>query len=512
MSSPIQSLSDEQPLRNRSTEVCVIGSGCGGATAARVLAEAGREVLLLEEGGDFRGERINQRDAEMYDQLYMDRGGRTTSDLSISVMQGRALGGGTVINNCDVVPIPRGVFALWRRRFGLNDLTEDRMAPFERQAMEDLRASPIPEAEVNLANRLLRQGAEKLGWRGEIMAHNRVGCVGLGTCMLGCPADAKRNMRLEAVPKATAHGAQVLTRARVTRIDGAQSEIKSLLVRALDSKGRREVGELSVRARYVIVAAGAIGSPLLLLRSGIGNDHVGRHLTLQPQLPVTALFDEPPRAFEGIPQSYALTEFYDEDHPDHGHWGFRVEPVMGTPGIVASLLPFNGHAGKRMMTLYDHSAGALVLVPDAPGGGRVHATRSHRPRIEYELAESTARRLREGARAAAQAYLAAGAREVVVPAQPPVRVTGVQDLALIDNIPLSPARAPLISAHQQGTARMAPSGALGAVDPEGRVFGTKGLYIFDSSVFPTGASSHTMVSIIAMSHFLSRQLLTKSRS
>ena len=501
----ILDLSQRAPPKTQTVDVCVIGSGCGGATTARVLAEAGREVLVLEEGADLTGTQLTQREVEMYDQLYMDRGGRTTEDKGVAVLQGRALGGGGVINASDVVPAPTGVIEHWRTRHGLRDLTEAALAPHRAAALRDLHASPIAEAQVNTGNRAVRRGTTALGWRGEVMMHNRVGCAGLGTCLIGCPINAKRNPRFVAVPAAEAAGARFYTRARAVRLSDAGLPLKTITARRLDPKGYHEGEAFTVKARVVVVAANAIASAQLLLRSDVGNDHVGRNLKLQPQIAVAGLFDEPLRAFEGIPQSYAMTEFETVD-ADHGLGGFRVEGIMGTPGIVASLLPRPGRGGKTLMTQYDRLAGVLCLVPDAPSG-RVEVRRGGGLRIRYALRRDTRDRLRAGARAAVRLLLAAGAREAFVPSGSGVVVRDPGELARVDAMRLWPADAPLISAHQQGTLRMAPSEKDGALDPEGRVYGTRDVYVFDTSCFPTSASTHTMAPTITMARYFASRLV-----
>lgn len=505
MSGRIVDLSDGRG-HDRTTDVCIVGSGCAGATAARVLAEAGVDVVVLEEGGDRTGRALTQRDAEMYGALYADRGGRSTEDLAITVLQGRALGGGGVINAADVVPIPDAVLEHWGRRFGLSDLSPEALAPHRAAALADLGARPIAEEQLNEANRLLREGARALGLRGEIMMHNRVGCAGLGTCLIGCPLDAKRNPRFVAVPAALAAGADFLLRVRAVRVEDATAEIKTVVCRTLDPAGHRERGELRVRARRVIVAGSAIATPQLLLRSGIGNQHVGRGLMLQPQLPIVAVFDRPIHAFRGIPQAFAITEHERDDDPEHGLWGFRIEAIMGTPGIVSTLLPFVGREGPRTMAGYDRIAAALLLVPDAPSG-EVALRASGRPRIAYTMRDDVVRRMRHAAREAARIYLAAGAREVLVPVVPPVIVRSERDLDALDRMDLRPASAPILSAHQQGTVRFGTSEREGAADPEGRVYGARDVLAFDSSLFPSSASSHTMAPIITVARHLSERLL-----
>jgi choline dehydrogenase-like flavoprotein len=509
MTGAIIDLSKAPPPESITAEICVIGSGSGGATAARLLAEAGREVVVLEEGRDLVGPERSQRDAPMYDQLYMDRGGRASHDLSVSVLQGRVLGGGGVVNTCDVVPIPEGVLHHWTRKYGLEDFEPTSFKRFEEAALVDLSANRIPADMVNKANGLLRQGGEALGFRGEVLMHNRVGCRGLGTCMLGCPVHAKRNPRMVALPKAVEAGARIYTRARAVKIGKETQELKEVTVRTLDPGGYHERGKLTVRAKIVIVAANAISSAQLLLRSGVGNAHVGQNLILQPQLSIIGIFDERVAAFDGIPQSYAVTEFEDEDNPDFGLWGFRVEGIMGTPGIVSSLLPFSGTAGMEGMAQYDRMAPSLLLAPDAPSG-RVEVARDGRLTVRYEQREDHKARLRHAVEIAAKIYLEAGAREVLVPTLPAltIRSAGAAKKQA-GELSFAPATAPMISAHQQGTVRFAASERDGGADLDGQVYGTKDVYVFDSSGYPSSASSHTMTPIIASSRMLTTKLLTR---
>ncbi|MBI3181735.1 MAG: GMC family oxidoreductase [Myxococcales bacterium] len=506
MSGGIVDLSASPPPERLSVEVCIVGSGCGGATAAWELARAGRDVLVLEEGADFTGSALTQRDAEMYDQLYMDRGARSTSDLGVSVMQGRVLGGGGVINASDVVPIPDEVLRHWEVGHGLSDFAPEKLAPFRSAALLDLSANLPGEERLNENNRLLRKGARALGWKGEVMMHNRVGCAGVGSCLIGCPLDAKRSPRFVAVPNAVEAGARFFLRARAVRIDSALAEEKTVQVRVLDGKGYREVGAFEVKAKQVVLAANAIASPQLLLRSGIGNQQVGRNLMLQPQLPVTGIYKKEVRFFRGIPQSYAVTEHELPATERRGWWGFRLESISGTPGIVGSLLPAIGPAGKELMTRYANFAALLCLLPDEPVG-RVRLERSGRLRIDYALTDEIRARFRLAARAAARCFFASGADQVLVPAAPPLYLRSEADLPELDGLSLEPATVPLMSAHQQGSVRFAPSERDGGASPDGQVYGTRGVYVFDSSGFPSSASSHTMTPIITVSRYLTQRLL-----
>jgi choline dehydrogenase-like flavoprotein len=311
-----------------------------------------------------------------------------------------------------------------------------------------------------------------------------------------------------ALPKAVEAGARIFTRARAVKIGKANQEFKEVNVRTLDPRGYHEQSELKVRAKIVIVAANAIASAQLLLRSGVGNAHVGKNLILQPQLAIIGMFDERIAAFDGIPQSYAVTEFEEEDNPEFGLWGYRIEGIMGTPGIVSTMLPFSGAAGMENMTAYDQMAPSLLLVPDAPSG-QVQVGRGGQLTVRYEQRENHRRRLRQAVEVAAKVYLEAGAREVLVPTRPPLIIRSAQEAKKGRELALAPATAPMISAHQQGTVRFAASERDGGADLNGQVYGTRDVYVFDSSGYPTSAASHTMTPIIASSRMLTTKLLTR---
>ena len=487
-------------------DVLVIGSGCGGATAARVLAEAGKDVVLVEEGGDFVGpERLTQRDMPMYDQIYAERGGRTNVDRTINILAGRVLGGGGVINACDVVPIHEETWNFWQRKHGFRGFSPAEMQPFLAMALDDLAANRIAESQVNRNNQILRRGAEALGWRGELMLHNRVNCQGLGSCLIGCPAGAKRNPRMVAIPAALAAGARVYVRARAREIRDPRQAVKRVAIETLDAKGYHPQQAFAIAAGAVVVAANPVGTVAILAGSGIGNALVGQHVSLQPQVPVVAMMPEPVNAYDGIPQSFALTHFERHD-PDRGLSGFRVESIFGTPGVLGSLVSQPGPEGKALMARLPHVAASLVLVPDE-AVGQIELGSGGRPRVAYTLAAEWKTRARQAGRAAAEAYFAAGAELFVVPAAPPLILRSPADLPQIDRLTFDPGTISLISAHQQGGVRMGATPATSACDLGGQVWDTRHVYVMDGSVFPSTSSSHTMTPILTMAHALAARAL-----
>jgi choline dehydrogenase-like flavoprotein len=181
---------------------------------------------------------------------------------------------------------------------------------------------------------------------------------------------------------------------------------------------------------------------------------------------------------------------------------------MGTPGIVSTMLPLSGSAAMQNMSQYDRMAPSLLLAPDAPSG-RVEVARDGRLTIRYEQRDDHRARLRDAAEMAAKIYLEAGAREVIVPTSPPLVIRSAREAKQAQELSFAPATAPMISAHQQGTVRFAASERDGGADLNGQVYGTRDVYVFDSSGYPTSAASHTMTPIIASSRMLTTKLLTR---
>jgi choline dehydrogenase-like flavoprotein len=250
-----------------------------------------------------------------------------------------------------------------------------------------------------------------------------------------------------------------------------------------------------VRAKHVVVAAGAIHSPLLLQQSGLRSAAWGQHLSLQPQAAVTGVVDEEVRPFLGIPQSAWCDEFERAD-ASQGLSGFRMEGISGTPGVAASLLPAWGPRAAELMRSWRRSIGMLCLVPDQPAG-RVQAGPDGRPRISYPFTPEWTRVLEQAIRAGARLAFAAGARAVTLPLAGAPLVESEAELERRE-LRLEPGRVQLLSAHPQGTCRAGPDPARSALGLDFRVHGLPNLQVLDASVFPTSASSHTMLPIMTI--------------
>ena len=475
-----------------SCEICVVGSGAGGGLAAGYLAQAGHEVLLLEEGVQVNAAQMTQREEQMLPLLYRDGGNQFSADGGVAVLQGRALGGSTVINMADVVPIPEGVLAHWAQVYGVDRFTPQQWAKAAGIAAQAIGANRIQSHELNRNAQLLLEGGQALGIAGDVFEHNRVGCVGSGYCLIGCAYNAKKSTALTWIPRGMATGnLRVQTRARVSRLPHKHGRVRVVEGQLLEK--HQVVGRLRVKAERVILAAGAIHSPLILQASLLGGPAVGQNLSLQPQAPVSARFPESVRMFRGIPQA-AFLHGRETCTPQEGLGGFRIESVSATPGMAA----VNGVGwGPELMERFrdfGRMGAALCLVPDGPVG--TVSRDGSRPVIDYPFSAAWLERMREAMDTCARVFLASGAEQVYLPVVGYPTVERAADLEALRDWPLSPAALNLISAHPQGTCRMGSDPKISVVDLGFGVHGVDNLQVLDASVFPSTASSHTMLPVM----------------
>ena len=433
------------------TDVCVVGSGAGGGVATGLLTEAGRDVFLVEEGPHVPGAVMTQREDQMIPLLFRDGGQQYTVDGTISVLQGRVLGGSTVINMADCVPIPDGVWEHWRDHFGLTRYSLEDLREADDACHAAIGANIVAIEDVNRNNELLLAGGTKLGLSGGRFLNNRVGCVGSGYCLIGCAYDAKRSVAVTWIPRALETGRlTVQTEARASRFETDGNRVVALVGDLIDPKSNKALAPFRIEADHFVLAAGAIHSPVLLQASGLGGPMVGRHLSLQPQAPVAGVFDDDVVMFRGIPQSTYI-DSTETATAAAGLGGFRLEGVAAGPGQAAQSMAMTGADLHAFMASYRKAASCLCLVPDRPDG-RVVRGKNGRPRIEYEMTDAVRGTLKEAVHTAARVYLAAGARAVMLPlngARPAEKEADLDQLRDLDFNPVS-----MISAHPQGTCRM----------------------------------------------------------
>ena len=472
----------------------VIGTGAGGGPTAARLAEAGLEVVVLESGPHLDARDFNGVEGEMFFRL-----GRfaATDDGSLNLYAGHCVGGSTVVNDALCWRTPPEVLARWREEHGLAPLSDAALAPFVDRVWRDVGATPTRRAYLNRNAHALERGAHRLGWAAEPMARNVRGCLNLGLCNLGCPSNAKQSTLITYVPRAVAAGARLLPLMRAERVLHEGGRAQGVVATRLDPVSGAPAGELTVRAPLVCVAAGVLETGALLLRSGLRGRRgtAGQGLQFHSSVHVTARFAEPIHGYFGPTMAYAISEF--ADVLGHRGPGFMIENTAVHPLVTAQNLPGFGEEHERAMAALPFLAKAVVVLRDRTRG-RVRLDRAGRAAFGYALLPEDLARMGEGMRAAARAYLAAGALEVWLPMDGVAPVRSERELdALADRVPRQAELFSLYAVHLFGGAAMGGGPAQGFCSVEGEAFDVSGLYVVDAAGLPGNTGANPQVTIMA---------------
>jgi choline dehydrogenase-like flavoprotein len=472
------SLGRDQSLR---ADVCVIGSGAGGAVVAKELAEKGLRVIVLEEGRYNTSRDFTQREADMFPRLYREQASRATADFSVLVLQGRTVGGSTVPSFCSSFRPPPAILDAWEQQRGLSGVGSALMAPYFERVEKALGVRLTTETEVNANNACLREGAKRLDLRGRLLSHSRIDCVGCGYCALGCAYDRKNDGLTVYLPAAVAAGALLLPQCRVESVEPRGGQGVASVRAALQRDDGKAVA-VSVQARAVVLAAGAVASPQLWLQSRLADSvrQVGRHLHLHPQVAVHAVFGEKIEAWNGVPQAYVVDHFL---RTEVGGGGFSLIPVFGHPVTASALIAGFGAEHRRRMESYSHLATVAVTLHDR-SEGHIDVDGQGRPTVDYHLGDDDRADLLDGIRRAAEIFFAAGAQSVVLPFAEMVELKSLSELAAIHRV-VRTSDPVLVSYQPHGTLRMGRDARDSVVDAFGRAHEVPGLYVADASLFPT---------------------------
>lgn len=477
---------------NVRTQVCVIGSGAGGAVVAKELAEAGIEVCILEEGAYYRGKDFTGNPRQMIERLYRNRGlTGTVGSLTIPIPLGKCVGGTTTINSGTCYRAPDYVLESWQREHGVADIMEPHLRQHFERVEREINVHPVADAVYGKNSGLFQRGTEALGFAGARIPRNEKGCMGTGVCAFGCPQDAKQAMHVSYVPKALAAGATLYTRCRADRILASNGAAFGVLATFLDANDVETARQLRVLADRVVVAAGAMLTPALLERSGIpdASSVRGRNLHIHPATRVGALFDEEVRGWEEVPQAYNVHEFTRE--------GIFIQGQFQPPSTEAPVVPGIGAAHKELMSQFPRMGSFGALISDV-SEGRVHARGRGWPLVTYKMLPQDAQKLTRAISLTAQIFFAAGARAVFPGIHQHPVLRNADEARALEHERFKPTDIEMMAFHPQGTCRMGEDSSRAVTDSYGAHHGTRNLVVADASLFPSSSKVNPQITIMAL--------------
>jgi choline dehydrogenase-like flavoprotein len=469
-------------------QVVIIGSGAGGGVLAAELAEAGVDVLVLEEGHYARSSDFRPEASEAIRSLYRDGGASMTIGTPpVIFSEGRTVGGSTVINGGMSWRTPEHILDRWGKDDGVDAITAAEMAPyFDRVERFINTAGQDPES-ASEDNELLKAAAERKGWAVIPNIRNQVHCAGTNNCAFGCSSGAKRSVLVTYVPRALAFGARFLThvRAQTIEFDG----VRARRVRCHVAGRPRQ--SVVVEAPVVIVACGAIQTPVLLMRSGFRSPsgRVGKDLSLHPNTKVQAVMPQDIFAWKGVHQAYQVREFQEK--------GILFAAVNIPPGLLAMTAPHYGPELHALMQQYHRVLNAGLLLEDETTG-RVRLGPGGIPLTFYALTDRDADRLIEATTLLCELLFEAGAERIASPFDGAPDLEGPDDIATLRRTRIPKSALDLFTVHMMGTARMGSDPKRHVCDSYGKVYGAEGLFVTDASLFPSPIGVNPMETIMAL--------------
>lgn len=496
-------------------DACVIGSGPGGAVAAATLAQGGQRVLLIEKGSFVPQEDINFRVLDMSNRFGHVE---TTSGYRTVLYQGTALGGSSMIFGAVAMKPKQFVFDEWREQSGIDEINAETLEPHYQHVGDVMSVTRQTRDLENRPNAIIRKMAHALGKPDDLVLVNRYtsGCAGVGLCNFGCGADLKGNMTNSFLPLALESGnLTVLTDCEVKSVVG--EDVKGSWTASGVAVSPRDSKQASViKAKRIVVAAGAFFSSVILLRSpGLpGKQSIGQKIYLQPHAQVFGLFDEPMTSpgvieggqyipYNGVPAIYNFLGYLREHH----FWWLASILYPASLASFISHLPPQEHF--EIMRQFHKTMSLTLTVKDDPAKSRI-VLKDGRAQLNFEESKHDIESFRRCFAVAAKGLLAVGARRVFLPLLRPPLIEKPSDLQRIETLSFTYNDLISYSDHTSGGNQIGMEGR-GVTDSEGRVFGTSNVYVADSSLFPTAPGVNPSWTIMALSRHVATGILTRGR-
>ncbi len=497
----LHELSDHPSELELSCDVVVVGTGAGGGVAARELAAAGLDVVILEEGPFIRPEEVSNDTGTAMTQVLAEAGLRTfLAPSAVATIQGRCVGGSTFPNSAILFRIPDDVLDEWRDTLGVQGLTNDALAASYERVERLARKGPASAPELGRKNELFAKGAAAMGIDAHPFDLGKDGCKGHGSCLPACRMGAKYSTDLSHIPDAVSFGARLYTNARCHKVLASGGQADGVVGHFVDNKGVK-VGKFRVKSRAVVLAGGVLGTPLILKRSGLANSSgmVGRNLHGQPGAAIYAIFDEKVEPWKGHTQGYGA--FLDKHR--------KIEVLWSPLSIMAVRMPGFGHALKENLALFPYTAVWDVVIRGTSTGRILGGTGSD-PMVWFPQNRVDTDRIASGLKLLGEMAFAAGAKAVMPGAYGlPDRITDPKQLELLGPGMINPNQLVMASTHIFGTCRMGGDPRTSVVNSQGECHDVKNLFICDGSVLPNGTRVNPHEPIMAVSDYFAQGIAAR---
>lgn len=473
-------------------EVCVVGSGAGGGSVAAELAEAGVEVVILEEGGYYPSSEFSLDPGVAVPQLYRDSGSSVIMGKpNIIFSEGRCVGGSTVINGGMCWRTPERVLQRWRWELGLADMTPETLDPFYSKVEERINVAPQSPESLGKGDMLFRQAADKLGWMIHPNRRNQKGCTGEGVCVFGCPTDKKQSVLVTYIPRALDNGARLYTDVKVRKVKTKGKVAQSVTADVLDRRTGKKTGKkLTIKAKTVILSGGALQTPVMLLNSGFRNKNIGQHFHCHPNTKVVGVFEDEINYWKGVHQGHQVHHFIDE--------GILMAVGVVHPGLTALSFPQIGRESLDLMEQWNHMLVAGALVDDTTTG-KVKRAPWGEPMAYYNIDHVEHERLLRAAALLSKLLFTAGAKKVLLPFNGLEEISGADEIKKIYETGIKPSDMEVLTVHAFATCRMGASDRNSVVNKWGELWECERLFIADGSVIPSSLGVNPQETIMALS-------------
>jgi len=485
-------------------DAVVVGSGAGGAIAAYKLASAGKKVIVLEAGPYVPSEQFTEMLAAGMDQLYQDHGGQTNLNKDITILQGACVGGSTVVNATVCFRTPEYYLKLWAKDHGLTNLTLKTLTPYFEEVERNLSIKPRTATETSPCADKLAEGCEKADIPWKPSRRNVKQCALTGTCLSGCMPDRKQSMLVTYLPWAVAKGATIYSDTRVMQVTEEKGKVTGVKAEVIDRDSGNKKADMDIKAPIVVLAAGAIQTPLILQRSNVANSsgQVGKNFACHPSLSVVGYFPGLNQNFYGAWHSLYVDKF---TLPDDGGYillnGIQdpVEATLNTERGTGK--PFMGYILEskdyvRFISLIHDRNHGEVLWEDGV------------KKVKYDMHPEDFPAMIEGMRKAIKVLFAAGAKKIFMPTSQKLEINDPSEVdGVLASLKNEIARYRYVSYHPQGSCRMGADPKKSVVNPYGESHDVKGLYVTDASLLPTSIGYNPQETVYTLSSYISDRLV-----